>query len=339
MTSQTGLKIQNVTHRFDQLEAVQDVTLSVPPGEIHCLLGPSGSGKSTLLRIISGLLRQHHGTVTIGNAVVSDDSKHQLAEHRQVGFVFQDYALFPHLNALQNVLFGMSARRSQVSQQRARQLLTDVGLEKHLQSMPHTLSGGEQQRVALARAMAKTPKVMLLDEPFSGLDVQLRQDVRETTLRVLRASNISTVMVTHDPAEAMSCADRVSVMYRGRIVQTDQPHSIYRDPVDDRIARSFGLVNVVPFEERDGRYLTPFGEWARERQRSFKQPGYLLVRPEELFLGPPVDGDPEYDVVRVIPEAATVIYEVRGNETPTIYVRSLATEPPIEFKRVSISLR
>ncbi|MCH2201766.1 MAG: ABC transporter ATP-binding protein [Fuerstiella sp.] len=339
MISQMGLEIQNITHRFGRLEAVQDVTLSVAPGEIHCLLGPSGSGKSTLLRIISGLLRQHQGTVSIGESVVSDASKHQLPEHRQVGFVFQDYALFPHLNALRNVLFGMSARRSQVSQERARQVLADVGLGKHLESMPHTLSGGEQQRVALARAMVRTPNVMLLDEPFSGLDVQLRQDVRETTLRVLRASKISTVMVTHDPAEAMSCADRVSVMYGGQIVQTDQPQSIYRDPVDDRIARSFGLVNLVSFEERDGRCVTPFGEWTGETRRSFKQQDCLFVRPEELFIGPPVDGEPQYDVVRMIPEAATVIYEVRGNGTPAIYVRSLATEPRIEFKRVSVRLR
>ena len=339
MTNQMGLKIQDVTHRFGQMEAVRDVTLSVPPGEIHCLLGPSGSGKSTLLRIISGLLRQHHGTVSIGDAVVSDASKHQLAEHRPVGFVFQDYALFPHLSVLRNVLFGMPARWSQASRERARQLLADVGLEKHLQSTPHTLSGGEQQRVALARAMARTPDVMLLDEPFSGLDVELRNDVRETTLRVLRASNVSTVMVTHDPAEAMSCADRVSVMHRGQIVQTDQPHDIYGDPVDDRIARSFGLVNLVSFVERDGRRMTPFGEWTRGERRPHEQQDRLFVRPEELSVGPPIDGEPQYDLIGVSLEGATVIYEVRGDDTRSIYVRSLATEPRIESERVSVRLR
>ena len=339
ITGQQGLHVEEVSRSFGQIEAVRDVRWSIPPGEIHCLLGPSGSGKSTLLRIISGLERQHHGAVSVGGELLSDSSRHHPTETRPVGFVFQDYALFPHLNAVKNVLFGMRARRTEASRQRARQLLVDVGLADHFSSMPHTLSGGEQQRVALARALARTPKVMLLDEPFSGLDVQLRSDVRETTLRVLRNSGIATLMVTHDPAEALSCADRVSVMHGGRIVQTDHPFEIYHEPLDDRTARTFGLVNLIDFEERDGAWMTRFGEWRGSPTEVDRDRSAVLVRPEELELVPSAGERPQFQVIRVILEGATVVYELSGEDQSTIYVRSLSTEPGSSADRVGVRFR
>ena len=253
--------------------------------------------------------------------------------------MFQDYALFPHLNALKSVLFGMRARRTEASRQRARQLLVDVGLADLFSSMPHTLSGGEQQRVALARALARTPKVMLLDAPFSGLDVQLRSDVRETTLRVLRKSGIATLMGTHDPAEALSCAERVSVMHGGRSVQTDHPFEIYHEPLDDRTARTFGLVNLIDFEERDGAWMTRFGEWRGNPTEVDRDRSAVLVRPEELELVPSAGERPQFQVIRVLLEGATVVYELSGEDQSTIYVRSLSTEPGSSADRVGVRFR
>ncbi|MGZ0174181.1 MAG: ABC transporter ATP-binding protein [Planctomycetales bacterium] len=249
-----------MSHSFATVEAVSNVSLSIAPGEIHCLLGPSGSGKSTLLRIISGLERQQQGSVLIDGQSVSGSSIHIPADQRPVGFVFQDYALFPHLSAIRNVLFGMANRRSVESREKAGQLLTDVGLSNRINAMPHTLSGGEQQRVALARAMARTPKVMLLDEPFSGLDLQLRAELRDTTLRVLRTAGVATVMVTHDPAEAISCSDQISVMHCGKAIQTGKPQDVYHQPLNERVAGIFGLVNRIPVETCNGKSISPYGE-------------------------------------------------------------------------------
>ena len=258
MTESTGIQVADVTHRFGNFEAVNNVCLAVAPGEVHCLLGASGSGKSTLLRIIAGLERLQQGTVTLGSELISGNGTHQPAEQRAVGMVFQEYALFPHLTVLKNVLFGMPNRRKAESRAKAEQLLTNVGLAANIHSMPHTLSGGEQQRVALARAMARSPAAMLLDEPFSGLDVQLRSGVRNTTLEVLRVANIATIMVTHDPVEAISCADRISVMSQGKLIQTDTPDRIYRNPTSEVSANTFGLVNRISFEVQSRQMVTRF---------------------------------------------------------------------------------
>lgn len=335
MSDNSGLHVAGVSHRYGNVEAVSNVSLTVPPGEIHCLLGASGSGKSTLLRVIAGLERQQHGSVAIDDAVMSTGNQHLPTEQRPVGFVFQDYALFPHLNALQNVLFGMPQRRSSESRERAAQLLADAGLAEHVRSMPHTLSGGEQQRVALARAMARTPKVMLLDEPFSGLDVQLRSDVRDTTLRVLRAANIATVMVTHDPSEAISCADRISAMHGGRIAQTDTPRSIYQNPTDDQTARTFGIVNRIPVQKRDGQLMTPYGEWKPASAAAADDVAF--VRPEQLMFVP--DGSATVRVERVVQEGATTLYVVRTDDNSELFVRCLSGEVVVTSRSVSVAIR
>ena len=230
MTVEPLIQVNRVSHSFGTLRAVSDVTLSVNSGEIHCLLGPSGSGKSTLLRIIAGLQQQDAGEICIGGETVSDARVHHTAESRAVGFVFQDFALFPHLTVLRNVLFGMAARRSSDSRDQAMKLLTSVGLADRSDSMPHMLSGGEQQRVALARALAPSPHVMLLDEPFSGLDTQLRKEVRNTTLAVLRESGVATLMVTHDQDEARICSDQISVLDHGKLIASGPADKVLTEP-------------------------------------------------------------------------------------------------------------
>lgn len=324
MSIPSRLTLKNVSHRFGNVEAVNDVSLSIDPGEIHCLLGPSGSGKSTLLRIISGLERQQEGSVLIDGQSVSDSSTHLPAEQRPVGFVFQDYALFPHLNAVGNVLFGMPNRRSGESRVKAKQLLADVGLSNRVNAMPHTLSGGEQQRVALARAMARTPKVMLLDEPFSGLDVQLRAELRDTTLRVLRSAGVATVMVTHDPSEAISCADQISVMHNGKAIQTGKPQDVYHQPSDERIAGTFGLFNHIPVEHRDGKSITPYGDLAAVDVPN--DAPAIFVRPEKLRIANSTTNNSETDchIERVVTEGATNLYELTATDGSKLLVRTLS---------------
>jgi len=208
---------------------INHLDLKLFAGRVHCLLGESGCGKSTLLRLIAGLAKPTRGTILIdGQPVSSADGKarHRKPEHRAVGFVFQDYALFPHLSVLRNVMFGMRAKPRTQRKAAARDLLDRVGLADFANTMPHTLSGGQQQRVALARALGRDPKLMLLDEPFTSLDTTLRDELREVTLRVLRDANVATLMVTHDPAEALLVADTISVMRNGRLVLEGPPDRV-----------------------------------------------------------------------------------------------------------------
>jgi iron(III) transport system ATP-binding protein len=214
-----GVRVRDVSHAYRRrVPVLHGVSLDVPPGTIHCLLGESGCGKTTLLRLIAGLERQQSGEIWIGPARVGCARQSLPPEKRSIGFVFQDYALFPHLSARQNVMFGMTSPRA-ARPAEADQWLARVGLTGFESAMPHTLSGGQQQRVAVARALARRPAVMLLDEPFSGLDSGLRQQVRDVTVAVLREQQIATLMVTHDPQEAALVGDAVSVIRRGEIVR------------------------------------------------------------------------------------------------------------------------
>ena len=244
MSERPGLIVERVGHRFPRIAALRQVDLTVEPGEVHCLLGPSGSGKSTLLRLVAGLETLQQGRIAIDGTTVAAPGVHHRPEKRSVGLVFQDYALFPHLDVEQNVAFGMSDDPADRPAAVAR-LLNRVGMSGFERAMPHTLSGGQQQRVALARAMARKPRVMLLDEPFSGLDARLRDEVRGITLGLLRDGDVATLMVTHDPHEALLAAERISVVREGRIVQTGVAEQVYREPADRETAEMFGPVNRI----------------------------------------------------------------------------------------------
>jgi len=243
-----ALRCSNLTKRFAGVTAVNDASLEVESGTLLALLGPSGCGKTTLLRLIAGLERPHEGTIEVAGRTVESDSAHLPPERRQVGLVFQEYALFPHLSVEDNVAFGLP--RGADKEGRVNDMLGQVGLDGLGERMPHELSGGQQQRVALARALAPGPRLVMLDEPFSNLDPALREGVRREVRRVLRAANATAIIVTHDQEEALSLADEVAVMMDGRILQQAAPAELYRRPASRRVAEFIGDINVI-----DGRAI------------------------------------------------------------------------------------
>ncbi len=257
------LKFDAVTCDFGGLPVLNGVSLTVGPGEIVCLLGPSGSGKTTLLRIASGIARPTSGRVLIDGQEMAGPSQFVPPEQRSVGLMFQDFALFPHLTVEDNVAFGLRGVSVVEARAAARAVLERVDLAAYASVYPDTLSGGQQQRVALARAILPRPAVMLMDEPFSGLDVQLREAMQDETLALLRETRATCLMVTHNPDEAMRLGDRIAVMHGGRLVQIGKAEELYRNPVDLFVARLFSEVNEIPMIVAGGALRTPFGTFSQ----------------------------------------------------------------------------
>ena len=254
-----GLSLRGVTHRFGKRLAVDGVWLDVKRGEVLCLLGPSGCGKSTTLRIAAGLERPDAGLVFVGGRLVEGEGTHLAPEERGVGLMFQDYALFPHLSAKGNVAFGIAKQKRDGREARAAEELARVGLAHLADAYPHTLSGGEQQRVALARLLATRPQVVLMDEPFSGLDAALRDEVRCATLKRLREAGAAVLIVTHDPDEALRVGDRIALMDKGRIIENGTPLELYRMPRAPQTVALFGGVNLFHAKVSGGGARSPFG--------------------------------------------------------------------------------
>jgi iron(III) transport system ATP-binding protein len=259
--SPARVSVEGLTLRYGLRTALDDISLSIAPGEVLCLLGPSGSGKSTLLRLLAGLERPTAGRVVLDGLEVAGPNAFVEPERRRVGMVFQDYALFPHLTVGANVAFGLRGLERTEAGRRVDSLLALVGLADRRGSYPHTLSGGERQRVALARALAPRPHVLLMDEPFSGLDSRRRDQVREQTREILRATGTTTLLVTHDATEAMRFGDRIALIDEGRLVQVGRPDELYRAPAAHLAARAFGDVNAFRATCRDGVLETPVGRF------------------------------------------------------------------------------
>lgn len=257
------LSIQNVSRHYAgaQTPAVKDVSLDVPKGEILALVGQSGSGKTTLMRLISGLEIPDSGTISVdGNEVADASGKIWVAPHkRRVGLVFQDGALFPHLTVEKNAAYGLSKKEHSKSeiQSITANLLEMTGLSEYRERFPHQLSGGERQRLAVARALAPKPKLILLDEPFSNLDPALRLSIREDILSILRASDSTAVLVTHDTDDALAIGDRIAVFRDGQIEQIGSPHDVYHHPLNGYCARLFGPANCVHQADGSMQWIRP----------------------------------------------------------------------------------
>ncbi|WP_333825192.1 ABC transporter ATP-binding protein [Pinisolibacter sp.] len=257
-----ALTFSGIRHDYRGKRALDGVDLEVRANEIVALLGPSGCGKTTLLRIAAGLERPTGGRVTVAGRILADAGVFVPPEQRGIGLMFQDYALFPHLDVAANVAFGLGRRPGPLAGAIVTDLLDRVGLADRARAYPHMLSGGEQQRVALARAMAPRPSVLLMDEPFSNLDQRLRRGMRTQLLGLLRVTGAAAMMVTHDPDDAMAVADRIALMRAGRLVQVGTPEEIFRNPVDLFAAKFFTDLEEIPAEVREGRAETPLGPFA-----------------------------------------------------------------------------
>lgn len=253
------LAFEDIVHTVGSTTILSGISLTAEPGEILCLLGPSGSGKTTMLRIAAGIERQTAGRLVLNGQEIAGPDAFVPPEKRGIGLMFQDFALFPHMSIAENVRFGLTALSGAASKREAMVALERVGLADVARQYPHTLSGGEQQRVALARALTPRPTVLLMDEPFSGLDSRLKDVVRTDTLQILRESRATAIIVTHDAEEAMRMGDRIALLRDGRLVQVGTAAELYSRPADLFTAGFFSELNVIEGEVRGGRVVTALG--------------------------------------------------------------------------------
>ena len=258
---QPRLEIKHLKRAYGGRAVVDDVSLKIMPGQVTCLLGPSGCGKSTTLRMIAGVEMQDSGTIHVDGNLICDTVFRIPPERREIGLMFQDFALFPHLSVADNVGFGLKTGTKAERRARVEELLARVDLRRFIDGYPHQLSGGEQQRVALARALAPRPKIMLMDEPFSGLDNRLRDDIRDETLGILKEEGTAVLLVTHEPEEAMRMADEIALMRNGKIVQQGAPYNVYTRPIDRASVAFFSDANVLRAEVSGALAHTPFGRF------------------------------------------------------------------------------
>ncbi len=328
---QTCLEIREISRNFGKVRALERVSLSVATGEIVALVGESGCGKSTLLRIVAGLERADTGKILLDGYDVGALEP----DRRGVGLMFQDYALFPHLTIGENVRFGLSGRQD--ARAIAYRRLDQVGLAARERDYPGSLSGGESQRVALARALAPEPRILLLDEPFSNLDRRTGERVRAQTMALLRAARVTTILVTHDPEEALIFADRIALMEGGRLLQAGTGDELYRHPASAFAVRLFGPCFECCGRAEHGRVETPFGVVAGDAAAH----GTLVdicLRPEAFRLGPAGEGTQARVVRRsFLGEKAVLLLAVDGVDG--LLTLPVAQSDPIsEGDRVGLSL-
>lgn len=328
------LKISNLSVSYTDKSVLQDLSLHANRGELTAILGASGAGKSTLLRLIAGFDRPSSGTIVLDDQVVASDNEFVLPENRGIGIVPQDSALFSHLSVADNIGFGLSKSANKTA--RVKELLELVGLTEFANRKPASLSGGQQQRVALARALAPKPKLILLDEPFSALDQELRTRLREDVKRILKAENATAILVTHDQEEALSLAEKVAVLRDGRIIQAGAPTEIYNAPADLGIATFLGDSVLVDGVVVDGKIQTDLGKLSALNSVTDGERGVVAIRSENFYLQPNSQGDSE--VVGRVFFGHDAVVEV---QTPKINIRARSNGPfaPEVGMRVTVWVR
>jgi iron(III) transport system ATP-binding protein len=288
------LSLTRVSKRYapDRAPAVEDLTLSVDHGHLLALLGPSGCGKTTTLRLIAGFETPDTGEISIGGRVVASPRGIMVPpEERSVGVVFQDYALFPHLTIAENVAFGLDRFPRAARKLRVRDVLDLVGLAPFADRYPHELSGGQQQRVAVARALAPSPTLILLDEPFSNLDADLRAQMRDEVEQILRSTRTTAVFVTHDQEEAFTIADQVGVLNAGRLEQVAAPETVYHHPATPFVAAFVGAADFLPGIVRPDGILTEIGLFENTERREPGEKVRVMIRPDDVTFEARPDGE------------------------------------------------
>jgi iron(III) transport system ATP-binding protein len=323
------LTFADVSKLYGESLALDQVSLDVPPGKILCLLGPSGCGKTTLLRIAAGVERPTSGRVLLDGREVAGPEAFVPPEKRGVGLMFQDFALFPHLTILQNVAFGLRWMTRGEAKAEALAALARVGLDHYANEYPHILSGGEQQRVALARAIAPRPSVLLMDEPFSGLDPRLRDRMREETLAILHETRATCIVVTHDAEEAMRMGDNVVLLRNGRVVQAGSALDLYRAPKNILAACTFSDLNEVPARIENGMAKTALGDFRANGLANGKD-AIACVRHSGVRLLPAGEGIPARVIDhRFLGDVALVEMAVPGLDTPLFARVREGDAPPV----------
>ena len=287
-----AIELANVSRRFGAAEILHDVSFTIRPGEIVSLIGPSGCGKSSLLRIISGIDSQHTGTVRLFGRIVAGAGGAIEPEHRHVGFMLQDYALFPHLSVEDNISFGIRRRPAAEVADRTDRIIDRLKLQPLRHKFPHMLSGGEQQRVALARALTPEPPILLMDEPFSNLDRRLAESIRQETLAILRELGTTTVLVTHDPEEALGASDRIILIREGRVLQVGTPYELYYRPATRYTAEYFSAFNRLAGVYREGMLVTDVGSFPSAFDAPEGSPVTVYLRPQSIAVSRLGDGLP-----------------------------------------------
>jgi iron(III) transport system ATP-binding protein len=309
------LDLSGVEKRFGSTRVIDSLDLSVRDGELLTLLGPSGCGKTTTLRLIAGLDQLDGGEVRLRGVSVAGDGNFVPPEERDVGVVFQEFALFPHKTAEENVAFGLTDHTDEERQARVDELLELVGLNEHRDQYPEELSGGQQQRVALARSLAPEPSILLLDEPFSNLDVDLRVEMRQEVRRIIKDAGVTAVSVTHDQEEAMSISDRVAVMRSGGIEQIGRPEEVFQQPESRFVASFLGHASFLSGSVEGDTVTTGLGSIARDRVNGLAE-AYdgsdidVLVRPDDVQALAPSDEGANGTVVHRRFLGPTVLYRV-----------------------------
>jgi iron(III) transport system ATP-binding protein len=337
VTFASSLTFEAVSRRYGEKLALDQVSLDVAPGEILCLLGPSGCGKTTLLRIAAGVERPSAGRVLIDGQEVAGPDRFVPPEKRGVGLMFQDFALFPHLSIQDNVAFGLKSLTRSEARAEARAALERVGLAQYASEYPHILSGGEQQRVALARAIAPRPGVLLMDEPFSGLDPRLREKMREETLAILHETRATCIVVTHDAEEAMRMGDCVALLRQGRVVQIGKALDLYRVPTDILAARTFSDLNEVPARIENESAKTALGSFAAN---GFAEgtAAIVCVRQRGVRLLPAGEGVPARVLdARFLGDIALVELAVQGLDAP-ILARVRESDAPRQGTEIGVGV-
>lgn len=322
-TDQPLLELDHVdkTYAATGIHAVKQVSLRVHRGELLALVGASGSGKTTLLRLIAGLEHPDRGCIRLQEQIMTEGQKAVPAHMRHVGMVFQDYALFPHLNVLENVRYGILGNRKQRNSI-AFDALTLTGMRDMALRYPHQLSGGQKQRVALARAIAPSPEILLLDEPFSNLDHVLKDQLREEIRKIIQQAGITTIFVTHDTRDALSIADRIAIMHHGHIKQCAPPKTIYQQPINPYVAHFFGRINNLPARIHEQALQTSFGALPAPTTIPTEGEVCLYFRPENIHLGDPESMPLQGIVCAITYYGNYLLVELEGTEGTRVHLQT-----------------
>ncbi|NEO84597.1 MAG: ABC transporter ATP-binding protein [Spirulina sp. SIO3F2] len=337
-STSTLLELRQIRKQFQtsRTPAIDNLSLQLQQGDILTLLGPSGCGKTTLLRLIAGFETPDRGTIVLNQQVVAQPGRSLPPEQRGVGMVFQDYALFPHLTVAANVGFGLQRQGKSTVNERVQMVLHLVGLEHLGHRYPYQLSGGQQQRVALARALAPRPALVLLDEPLSNLDVQVRLRLRQELRRILKAAGTSAIFVTHDQEEALAISDQVGVINQGCLEQLDRPEVVYQQPRSRFVAEFVTQANFLPAHRQGEQWRTVLGDFALANAIAGERAD-IMIRPEAITLHPDPDGIGTITEVQFLGRSR--LYTVALPEGQSLQVQALGSERGKMGMAVAIEVR